>query len=338
MKLQDRKEYYQQLSPEISGFVNSNHPRYLWLFLIYLPTIIGSFYLISFDYVSVYVGFFLSMIAGLSFGGLMLLGHEISHKCVIKSKWLIWLLSTLCMSQFGMTATVWDRWHNRLHHVFTQVPFEDPDSWGYEKLYRFNWYFRYIFKISPGSRKFGSIFFLFIYFSWQSFMAVFLHPKVLVTISQKVLNRSFFVLIYAAWISIASMKGIYGVFTFFVIPLAFSNLTMMMYISTNHFLSRINPLDGPNDTLLNTLSVIVPKWMDFFHLNISYHVEHHLFPYISSHHYPEIQKIVQKKYPLKYMRIPLFTALKEVYLTPRFYLNTKTLIHPETRKTSSTLR
>jgi fatty acid desaturase len=338
MFLEDRKDYFKTLSPQLSEVLNKTHPAYLFLFAIYGPIVAFCGYEMIAKYLPWYTNLILAIIAGLSMGGLMLLGHEISHRTVIKSKKLIWILSTLCMAQYGMTGTVWDRWHNRLHHTHTQVPFEDPDSWGYEKLYQFSRYLRMAFKVSPGSNKIGSIFFLFIYFSWQSFMSVFLHPKVLTTVAEKCISRLFYVSIYTAWIGITLYLGLDKFVLLFLIPLAFSNLTMMMYISTNHFISRINPLEGPNDTLVNTLSVSVPKWMDFLHLNISHHVEHHLFPYVSSHYYPKIKEIVMENYPTKYKCLPLLVALKRVYSTPRFYSNTYTLIHPETKKTVPTIQ
>ncbi len=338
MKLLDRKEYYATIAPHLTDFMHKRHPLYLCWFLLYLPAIFLCVFFIVADTTPWPLKLALSICSGFLLGGLMMLGHEIAHKSVVKSKHLIWPLATLCLMQHGMTATVWDRWHNRLHHVHTQVPFEDPDSWGYEKLYQYSRYFRFIFRLSPGSGKHFSFFFLFFYFTWQAFMATFMHPNVLVRVKDKIIHRLFFVGVYVAWIAAVIHLGGYNVLWLLVIPLACSNFTIMMYIATNHFISRINAMDGPNDTLLNTLSVTVPQWMNFLHFNISYHVEHHLFPYVSSHYYPDIQKIVKAMYPEKYACLPLHVALHKVYATPRFYKDTKTLIHPETRRTVPTLQ
>ena len=50
---------------------------------------------------------------------------------------------------------------------------------------------------------------------------------------------------------------------------------VMGYIFTNHL---PNPLCEHSDPLIGSTSVIVPRWIDWLHVNFSYHTEHYVFP------------------------------------------------------------
>ena len=91
----------------------------------------------------------------------------------------------------------------------------------------------------------------------------------------------------------------------------------MSYIHTNHFLS---PLTGEiDDPLVNSLSLQNSWLTDKVFLNFSHHVEHHLFPAMSSRHYPEVRKLLKKLYPNRFQLIPMIDAIKLLFHTPRIY-------------------
>jgi fatty acid desaturase len=91
----------------------------------------------------------------------------------------------------------------------------------------------------------------------------------------------------------------------------------MSYIHTNHFLS---PLTGElDDPLINSLSLKNPKLVDMIFSNFSHHVEHHLFPSMSTVHYPKVRKLLLKLYPERFQLLPMMDAIKLLFKTPRIY-------------------
>jgi fatty acid desaturase len=108
----------------------------------------------------------------------------------------------------------------------------------------------------------------------------------------------------------------------------------MSYILTNHSLS---PLTGVNDPLLNSLSVEVPEVLHRLHLRFGLHVEHHLFPAMSSAHAPLVQAALRAKFPDRYQSLPLLTALRRLAGTPRVYATPTRLVDPLSGHEADTL-
>jgi len=109
-----------------------------------------------------------------------------------------------------------------------------------------------------------------------------------------------------------------------LIPIAISHFIAMSYIHTNHFLS---PLTGEiDDPLINSLSLKNSKFVDKIFFNFSHHVEHHLFPAMSSSHYPEVRKLLLKLYPERFQLIPYVDAIKMLFKTPRIYGDSTNLV------------
>jgi fatty acid desaturase len=108
----------------------------------------------------------------------------------------------------------------------------------------------------------------------------------------------------------------------------------MGYILTNHALS---PHTEVNDPLANSLSVTVPPVVDFLTMRFGFHVEHHLFPWMSSRHAPLVRDLVQARWPERYQSMPLWRALLAVHRTPRVYEDDKTLLDPSSGQRVRTL-
>jgi fatty acid desaturase len=108
----------------------------------------------------------------------------------------------------------------------------------------------------------------------------------------------------------------------------------MAYILTNHSLS---PYTETNDPLVNTLSVQVPSWVARMHLQFGLHVEHHLFPAMSSTYAPLVRDAIIARWPERYQSLPLFEALGRLIRTPRVYRSPTTLVDPCTGREEQTL-
>jgi fatty acid desaturase len=98
----------------------------------------------------------------------------------------------------------------------------------------------------------------------------------------------------------------------------------LIYICTNHML---NPELGDHvDPLELTLTVRVPRWMDFFHLNFSHHNEHHLYPEAGPANYPLIREALLARFPERYHEMGFWQAYREILRTPIATADRDTLV------------
>jgi fatty acid desaturase len=108
----------------------------------------------------------------------------------------------------------------------------------------------------------------------------------------------------------------------------------MAFILTNHSLS---PRVEINDPLVSGLSVTAPRWIEWITLGFGYHVEHHLFPAMSSRHARAVRALVRERWPGRYQAMPLRAALGELHRTSRVYKDAVTLVDPRTGREFATL-
>ena len=108
----------------------------------------------------------------------------------------------------------------------------------------------------------------------------------------------------------------------------------MAFIMTNH---GLNPLTAVNDPLVNALTVTSPRWLEWLTLRFGYHVEHHLFPSMSSRQALRLRGLIRQRWPGRYQSMPLGAALLALHRTARVYENETTLIDPRTGRRWPTL-
>src|SRR5678816_4167348 len=102
---------------------------------------------------------------------------------------------------------------------------------------------------------------------------------------------------------------------------------VMAFVLTNHNLS---PRVEINDPLVSGLSVTTPRWVEWLTLRFGYHVEHHLFPAMSSRHARSVRDLLEKRWPERYQSMPLGRALRQLHHTARVYKDAVTLVDPRT--------
>jgi fatty acid desaturase len=92
-----------------------------------------------------------------------------------------------------------------------------------------------------------------------------------------------------------------------------------------------------NDPLVNSLSVTVPRFVDWLTMHFGFHVEHHIFPWMSTRHARDVRALIQQRWPERYQSMPLHKALWALFRTARVYKDETTLIDPKTGKQWRTL-
>lgn len=277
-----------------------------------------------------------SIIIGCCLAGSVFLGHELMHGGVIRGKTPIRLFGFICLMPFTLSPTLWTAWHNRVHHNHCAHPGKDPDLYPTLVEYETQRGARIMADhFGLGRRRLLSLLSLFFGFTGQS-------QQMLWTAREKGMlspglhRRAIFefALGVAFWIGLGIFVGFVPFLFIYLLPFVVANSIVMMFIMTNHNLS---PLTTINDPLVNSLSVTLPRPLEFLTLDFGYHVEHHLFPTLSARHGRTIRSLLLQKFPERYQAMPLTTALHQLYNTARVYKDDVTLIDPPSGQTFPTL-
>lgn len=311
-------------------------PARAWAMLpLMAVALAATFTIIAFD-LPWYAMLALAVVAGNNYGAGMLLGHECLHGSVVRQRWLQDALATVGLGTLLMSPSLWRVWHNIVHHGKTNNPMLDPDHFGTLRRYNQMKSTRVVNWLAPGSGSPMSYFFM---FYWLTF-----HTQIVLWISSKhlpqfqMLNRRRAVIetfaFLAFWLGVGWLAGPWKSLFAVLLPILFGNFVVMMYLSTNHFM---RPLTITNDALDNTMSVETFPLFDRLHFYFSHHVEHHMFPRVSSKFYPELRVWLKREVPDRYVCPSHLTALSYLFRTPRVYLDSKTLIDPRdmTRRTDT---
>ena len=109
------------------------------------------------------------------------------------------------------------------------------------------------------------------------------------------------------------------------------------YIITNHINCGLlnDKMDNFENTLKTTVSLKLPNWIDFIHLNFSHHVEHHLFPGASHRLFPELREILLKEFQNEYKLLSWPQSIKLILEGPIFLIGKDTLTDWDGKNTQS---
>jgi fatty acid desaturase len=265
-----------------------------------------------------------SLLIGASFAGLTFLAHETLHGAVVRQRTARRLIGAVCFSPFMISPRLWIAWHNRVHHGHTNRPGTDPDTYPSLEQYQERRSVRFVTdQLGPGRSRPNGIFSLLIGFSVQS-AHMLLRARALGLLNPREWRLALLEsgVAAAGWVTLALLTG-WSAFLFaFALPLLVANAIVMGFILTNHSLS---PHTDVNDPLLNSLSVTVPGWVDWCTLGFGFHVEHHLFPWMSSRHAPAVRSLIRARWAESYQSMPLGHALLALHRTGRVYKNPTTL-------------
>jgi fatty acid desaturase len=282
---------------------------------------------------------FLSLIIGHSFAVLAFLAHEILHGTVVRQRWIQSLTGGICLLPHCLPPDVWRTWHNRFHHGYTGVVGKDPDGFGDPVLYRRSKFLYTILTFLPGSGYLRSAFYFLFYFTFHVLFVLFLHSRKYEYWTQQKRKRQLklFFCEVCFWVTVAAVVGLQSFLFIYVLPLMIANTIQMMYVTTNHWLCDGEDHDHHADPLKNSLSVKMPRMIDWLHLNTSYHTEHHLGPAINPRHAPLINDSMVARHGSRCRRLSLFQIMVMTYRTPRIRLSENELVDINNGKVYSTL-
>jgi fatty acid desaturase len=255
--------------------------------------------------------------------------HETLHGAVVRGKRARLLVGWIAFLPFVLSPRLWIAWHNKVHHAHTMEEGHDPDSYPTLAEYERSALLRLADKLSLGGTRVFGLVTLLIGFNGQSLQCLLgaSRREGWLTPGERRLAYLETLSGVALWTFVAWYLGGARFFFAYVVPLMIGNSIIMAHILTNHSLS---PMTAINDPLLNSLSVTAPRPVEAYTLNFGLHVEHHLFPSMSSRYAPKVRDALVRHWPERYQSMPIWRALRLLFVTGRVYKDATTLYDPAT--------
>ncbi|MDH4199324.1 MAG: acyl-CoA desaturase [Spirochaetia bacterium] len=324
-------KFYKELKEKVNSYFKDNNISIKGNMKMYLITAVlltityGSYFLILFGNFSEIVMLALVCVMGVGIAGIgMGIMHDGSHNAYSHSKFVNYIIGSL-LNLAGSHKYIWDIRHNSLHHMYTNVYKYDYDM---VKIFlvrhspeaKKRWFHKYQHLYAPVMvYPYYTLFWLLIYDIFH--MGVFSkfaegeerkHP------ARKILGIIFWRLFYLFYIV---------VIPYMVLDLPFWEIMvgfLALHISTSLVLCTIfqvahimkettHAIPDKKGNIKDTWAENQVKSSSNFSLNnklltwfcggLNFQIEHHLFPWICSIHYPEIQPIVKatiEKYGMPY--------------------------------------
>ncbi|HEX3764600.1 MAG TPA: fatty acid desaturase [Kofleriaceae bacterium] len=277
-----------------------------------------------------------SLVIGCCMAGVTFVAHEALHGGVVRGRATIRLIGWLGFLPFCISPQLWIGWHNRVHHNHCGQPGVDPDMYPTLTEYRATRGAQIMADhFGLGRRSLTGVCSLLFGLTGQSVQVMFRARRV--GILPRHLHRRAIietVMAVAVWAAVASLVGGVAFIFIYVLPLIVANTIVMTFIVTNHNLSPLSPV---NDPLVNSLSVTLPRVVEWLTLDFGFHVEHHLFPSMSHRQGRIVREVLRAQFPERYQSLPLGAAIRRLHRTARVYRDNTTLIDPHTGETWQTL-
>lgn len=326
-KLIDRSAYVRELKGELEPSVLAPARSRMALVPLYVSIIVVAMLSIARGWVPAWTFPILSVVIGFFFACCTFLAHEALHGGITRDKRIKWVIGWIGFLPFNVSPKLWVAWHGQVHHGEAQLA-SDPDRFPTLEEYKTQRASRWMVDFfSVGGRRLRGVLTLAIGFSGQSLaqLLTMRRMKLSAGVRARVVAETVFDL--AIWTTVAILVGPFAFLFVFVLPLFVANAVVMAFILTNHSLS---PLVEINDPLVNSLSVTVPRWLERLTINFGYHVEHHLYPAMSSRHARYVRDLLLRHWPERYQSMSLGKALLALHRTARVYKDAVTLIDPHT--------
>jgi fatty acid desaturase len=280
------------------------------------------------------VALLVSLVMGQLLTAVALSAHEAMHGAVFRRRWLRELLCWVGLGPLLITPGMWVAWHVQAHHGHTNRHGLDPDAMFDASDYPRSWLVRWRARMTLGSesRTFSALSLLWLFtlqgqiFLWLQCDEPRLRDKLTL---DRTRERALTVLLALGGLALGAWLGLPDAVWILLLPAATANLTLMLYISTQHWLQ---PHVEEDDPVRSTMSVLVPRWCDWLHFGFSYHQEHHLFPKMSHKYGPLVRETAERLAPGALRALPIGTILRLVHATPSMYRDARTLSSSDGRQ------
>jgi fatty acid desaturase len=330
-----RAEYVRVLRAELPASVFERAPSRLAFMPVHLAIITVATLAIAGGWVPWFVVPVLSLAIGAAFAGLTFIAHEALHGGIVRSRWLQYAIGWLGFLPFAVSPKLWIAWHNAEHHARANLP-DDPDAYPTLEQYRSARAARFaVDSFSLGGGRWRGVLSLVLGFTVQSAgqlvlarSAGYMTPR----LHRRAIAETVFAV--AVWAVIAALVGFVPFLFIFVLPLLVANVCVMAFILTNHSLS---PRVEINDPLESSLTVTTSRLLSWLTLGFGFHVEHHLFPAMSTRHAGAVRERLLVRWPDRYRSMSLSAALGRLYHGGRVYKTATTLCDPRTGAEHATL-
>jgi len=277
----------------------------------------------------------LSVVIGACFAGMSFVTHEVLHGAIVADRRWQRVLGWIGFLPFTISPLLWTRWHNRTHHAGANQ-LDDPDRYPTLEEYRTTRSARFQIDVfSPGGKRWRGLLTLAFGFTMQSaFVLASARRRGILTAREFRVALAETLVGVAVWATVAFAVGFVAFVFVYVIPLAIANACVMAFILTNHSLNQMVDIDDP---LASGLSVTMSRPMEWLTLGFGYHVEHHLFPSMSTRHARAVRTVLQARWPACYHSMPLREALRRLHRSARVYKDATTLVDPGTGREYPTM-
>lgn len=228
----------------------------------------------------------------LVFGGassltLYSLSHECSHGTVFRTRWLnetvFWITSLL----FGQEV-LYRRYSHAAHHTYTmyvgkdaQLPIVQPASGLAYLIWYTGVFYHFLFVkilVLHALGKFTD--------KTREFIPIEELPRV-------VRNSRIFLGIYGAAAAVSIYLQSDFLLWFWLIPKLAGDPIMMAFAGSQHF----EKSENVHDLRESTRSLQANPIIDLFYWNMSYHIEHHLYPMVPYHALPRLNAVIRDQLP-----------------------------------------
>jgi fatty acid desaturase len=275
-----------------------------------------------------------SIVIGFCMAGVTFVGHETLHGGVVRGRAAIRVVGWLGFLPFVVSPQLWMAWHNRVHHNHCGQPGTDPDMYPTLAEYQTHASSRIMADFGIGRRRLIGLLSLMFGFTGQSQQMLWKARKTGV-LRPNLHRRAIIETLtgVSVWLAVAFLVGPLAFVFSYVLPLIVANTIVMTFIMTNHNLSPLASSQPINDPLVNSLSVSLPRVVEWLTLDFGFHAEHHLFPTMSTRHGRVVREVLRARFPDRYQSLPLTEAIRRLHHTARVYRDDVTLIDPHTGQT-----
>ena len=158
----------------------------------------------------------------------MLIGHEILHGAVFRSRFWQNLVGGIGYAPYCIPVSFWRTWHNRAHHGHTNIAGVDPDCIGYHRnLYQDRVYAAFAHSL-PGSRTWLAPLSPFVAFTGQAMLILWhLSPKLGVTRGRLWRMRTLCLALLGGQMLLGVALGAQNALFILVLPQLFTNATVL---------------------------------------------------------------------------------------------------------------